>query len=629
MGPVVVAWVAAASVVVATAFLVAASLRLPAFTGFLLAAYLVAVGEIVVLTQALSLVDRVGAAGYAIGQLCVLVVAAVVWNRRGRSLPALPRLSARSLAEHPALVFLAIAVVVAVGYQAFLALGTPPNNYDSFAYHLARAAEWNQRGVVDYYPAHSESVNAPQPNAQMLTLHGFALADRDTFAVLPQLVAELACLVAVFGIAIRLGLPAAASAFAALLVATLPQVVLQSVAAQNDLLTASFLAAALYFTLGRARVELALVGLAVGLALGTKATAAFALPLLLLAAVLVHDRRGVLRGIMFACAGFALVGAYGYVLNLAHTGRPLGAPYALGPLLRPEPSVSGTASTAARLGYNLVDFSGYAIPHRVLRPIERVGERLFEVAHIPVNPPDSTVLAPPRIASPFSFDVNKRSEETRSYFGPLVVLVLLPLAVVCVVAVARRRAPPVYLVPVLAIPIFVLGIALVTRYNEFNGRYLVPGVILAMPLAALVYRRRGLATAVACIGVVTLALVHVRNEVKPTGAVAEPAIWAMTRAEAQSITSAGMDEVIESVERHVPAEGRLGYALRYNDWIYPFYGPRLDRRLVKLPRRGFVEAADRELLDAIVVSGVVKAQPPGWRILVFRDAGWTLLLRTG
>ena len=625
----VIAWVAAASVVVATAFLVAASLRLFAFTGFLLAAYLVAVGEIVVLTEALSLVDRVGAVGYAIGQLCLLVVAAVVWNRRERPLPALPRLSARSLAEHPVLVFLAVAVVVAIGYQAFVSLGTPPNNYDSFAYHLARAAEWNQRGAVDYYPTHSESVNAPQPNAQMLTLYGFAFADRDTFAALPQLVAELACVVAVYGIAIRLGQSRAASTFAALLVATLPQVALQSVASQNDLLTASFLAAALYFTLGRARVELVLAGLAVGLALGTKATAALALPLLLLAAVLMHDRRRVLYGVASACAAFALVGAYGYVLNLAHTGRPLGAPYALGPLLRPEPSISGTASTAARLGYNFVDLSGYPVPRRVLRPIEGAGERLFDVAHIPVNPPDSTVLKPPRIASPFDFRINKRSEETRSYFGPLVVLVLLPLACACVVAVARRRAPPVYLVPVLAIPLFVLGIAVLTRYNEFNGRYLVPGVVLAMPLVALVYRYRALAAGVACIGVLTLALVHVRSEVKPSGGRGEPAIWTLTRAEAQSITSAGMDDVIESVERHVPSDGRLGYALRYNDWIYPFYGPRLDRRLVKLPRRGFVAEADRELLDAIVVSGAVGQQPPGWRVLVFRDAGWSLLLRTG
>jgi 4-amino-4-deoxy-L-arabinose transferase-like glycosyltransferase len=622
---VVLAWLVAAGVIVGTAFLAAASLRLPAFTGFLLAAYVVAVGEIVLLTEVLSLVDGVGAAEYAIGEAVLLVVAAVVWLRRGRPLPSLPALSRHSLSEHPVLVFLAVVVVLAFGYQAFLTLATPPNNWDSLVYHLARAAEWSQRGAVEYYPSHSESVNAAQPNASMLALHGFTFAGRDTFAALSQLLAELACVVAVYGIAVRLGVSRAASAFAALLVATLPLVALQSVTTQNDLLTASFLAAALYFTLGKARAELALAGLAVGLALGTKATAVFALPLLLLAATLVHDRREVLFGIAATCAGFALVGAYGYVLNLAHTGRPLGGQFAT--LLGPEPTFSGTASTAARLGYNFLDLSGYPVPSSATRPIERAGEELFGVAHIPVNPPDSTMLEPRRLASPFAFTINDSAEETRSYFGPLAALVLLPLSLASLVAVARRRAPPAFLVPALATPLFILGVAYTTRYHEFGGRYLMPGVVLAMPLAALVYRRRRVAVAVAGIGVLTLALVHVANETKPSGAIWKPAIWSMTRAQAQSVTREAMTPVIESVERHVPSDGRLGHALRYNDWIYPFYGPRLERQLVSLPRRGFLREADRVGVDAVIVSGLLKAPPPAWRALVFPGAGWTLLLR--
>jgi Dolichyl-phosphate-mannose-protein mannosyltransferase len=623
---VVLAWIAAAGVLAATAFLAAASVRLPAFTGFLLAAYLVAVGEIVLLTEALSLVDGVGAAGYAVGELVLLLAAAVVWRRRGRPRPAWPTVSRRSLSDHPVLVLLAGAVALSVAYQLFLVLATPPNNWDSFASHLARAAEWNQRGAVEYYPSHTVSVNAQQPNSSILALHGFAFAGRDTFAAIPQLVAQLACVVAVYGIAIRVGVSRSAAAFAALLVATLPQIALQSVTTQNDLLTASFLAAALYFTLGKARAEFALAGLAVGLAMGTKAIAVIALPLLLLAAILVHDRRKVLFGIVAAFAGFALVGSYGYVHNLAHTGRPLGG-LELRPVAETEPTFSGTASTAARLGWNFLDLSGYPVPTAATRPIERAGEELFRVAHIPVNPPDSTQLEPERVTSPFAFTINDSAEETRSYFGPLVPLMLLPLSIVALVAVARRRAPPVLLVSALAIPVFVLGAAYSTLYSEFHGRYLLPGVVLAMPLAAIVYRRRRIAAVVASVGVLTLALVHLANEVKLSGAVWKPAVWSMSRAQAQSVTSEGMQSVIESVEGHVPEDGRLGYVLRDFDWIYPFYGPRLERRLVRLPRRGYFEEADRLGVDAVVVSGVVRAPPPNWRALTF-DIGWTLLLRT-
>ena len=611
--------------VAATAMLAAASFRLQAFTGFLLATYVVAVGEIVLLTEALSLVDGVSAPGYAIGESCLLVVSILVWNRRGRPTPRRPSVSMQALRNHPLLLLLVGLVALSLTYQAFLALVTPPNNYDSLAYHLPRAVEWYQRGSVDYYPAHSDSVNAPQPNAEMLIVHGFTFARSDILASLPQLLAEVACMIAIFGIAIRLGAPRAAAAYAALLVATLPQIILQSVTTQNDLLTASFLSSAVYFCLGRTRRELALAGVAVGLALGTKATAFIALPLLLLAVLIAHDRRNLIRAAAFASAGFAVVGAHGYILNVAHTGRALGASDALGPLLRPEPSVGGTISTAARVSWNFLDLSGYPISGSTLQPIERGGAWFFHVAHIPLNPEDSTVLAPQKIATPFVFTVNTRVEETLSYFGPLGVLLFL-LSLAFILAVALRRARPGYLVPALAIPLFVLGVAISTRYNDFNGRYLIPAVVLTMPLVAVLYRNRGVAAAIAVIGALTLPLVHLSTENKPSGARDLPAVWTMTRARAQAVKDVNIMYVIESVERRVPADGRLGYVLDYNDWVYPLYGTRLERHLVKLPRHGMLRAAEHKNVDAIVISSIVRERAKNWNAVRFPRAGWTVLV---
>ena len=400
---------AAAILVGFTAILAAASLRLPAFTGFLLAVYVLGAGEIVLLTEVLSLPHRVGAPGYAIGELALFVVVLAVWDRRGRPYPSLPAVRMGSASEHPMLVFLALAVGIAVCYQAFLVLATPPGTWDSLAYHLARAAEWYQRGAVEYYPTHSESVNATQPNAEMLTLYTFAFLGRDTVAAAPQLFAELASLVAVYGMAIRLGFPRAPSAFAALLTGTLSQVVLQSVTTQNDLLTASFLATTVYFLLGRATPDLALAGLALGLAVGTKATAVIGVPVLLLAAVLVHDRRHILRGVGLACAGLALVGAYGYVLNVVHTGRVLGDPSALGGLDQLDVTFSGAASTAVRMGYDFIDLSGYPVPGEVTRPVEVAAERFFSAAHVPVNPDGATLLSHPSAS---------RSTGARTTHGP-------------------------------------------------------------------------------------------------------------------------------------------------------------------------------------------------------------------
>ena len=408
----------AAILLCATAVLGSASLRLPTFTGFLLAAYAIAAGEVVVLTEVLSIFHRVAAPEYLFGELLLLVVACMTWIRRGRPLQPFPAIPLRLVFHHPALGLLAAGLLAAICYQAFLGFTTPPNSWDSMTYHLAKAAEWYQRGGVEYYPTHSESVNSTQPNAEMLALYTFAFAGRDTFAATPALIAELASVVAVYGLATRLGFSRAASAFAALLTATLTQVALQSVTTQNDLLTSSFLATALYFALGHRTAELGLAGLAVGLAVGTKATAIIGLPLLLLAAVLVHQRRHLLRGVALACAGFFLVGAYGYALNVVHTGRPLGDPSALGPLRRDDHDLLGTASTAARVGYKFIDFSGYPIPDRATEPVEDTAEWLFRVARIPVNPASSTILGPP-VPSPFTFTINTAADEIPSYFGPL------------------------------------------------------------------------------------------------------------------------------------------------------------------------------------------------------------------
>ena len=119
---------------------------------------------------------------------------------------------------------LALGVVIglAIGYEAFLVLTTPPNTWDSMAYHLPRAVEWYQRGGVEFLAdVHTDRMNAFQPGAEMQILYTFALARNDLLAELPQWLAQLALLAAVYGIARRVGWARPAAAFASLLTATL------------------------------------------------------------------------------------------------------------------------------------------------------------------------------------------------------------------------------------------------------------------------------------------------------------------------------------------------------------------------------------------------------------------------
>ena len=110
-------------------------------------------------------------------------------------------------------------------------------------------------------------MNAFQPGAEIQVLYTFALAGTTCWRAV-QWLAQLAVLAAVYGIARRLGWTRPAAAFASLLTATLSIVALESVTTQNDLVVAALAAAAAFFVLGPTRSDVALAGLALGLALG-------------------------------------------------------------------------------------------------------------------------------------------------------------------------------------------------------------------------------------------------------------------------------------------------------------------------------------------------------------------------
>ena len=91
---------------------------------------------------------------------------------------------------------------------------------------------------------------------------------------------------------------------------------------QNDLVVAALAATAAFFVLGRTRADVALAGLALGLALGTKLTVALALPALALLALAAGGARRLAWAAGATAAAPLLVGSYGYALNLIHTGSP-------------------------------------------------------------------------------------------------------------------------------------------------------------------------------------------------------------------------------------------------------------------------------------------------------------------
>lgn len=611
-----------AAMLVWTALLAATALRPESVVTFALAAYLFAWAEVVGTTEVLSLFRGVGLGGYLGGEGLVLAAVAALWVRLGRPWPHKPRFTRSSAASHPVLVALGAVVVAACVYEAVVGLATPGTDIDELWYHLPRAAAWLHHGGLFQIPGGNAAENDYPPNAEIGVLFGFAFLHRDTLAAVPQLVAEASLVLVIFGIARRVGASVAGAFFAGLLMLTLSDVALEAMTALNDIVVASFVGAAAYFLLGLpSRVELALAALAVGLALGTKYTAFFALPSLVLLAVATIPSRRLLALAAYAILGFAMFGAYGYVENVSHSHSLLGGSAQEIGTAPASITARGTISTMARNAYRFVDLSGYRVHTAWLDPIASAGRDIFRVLHIPTDPPEASTGG-----SPFLFDVNVYSTPGTSWYGPLGPLLVVPLTIVFAVRWALRKASRIEGLLALTLPLYLLVTALAYRYTS-QGRFFITPVALTLPLAAVLYRRRSLAGVVTVIAVVTLVFALAYDVEKPTGLTGSTAIWHLDRPTAQSLVfGSGVAQLIRAVDR-LPAREDIGVDAGEVFFGYVLYGPTLRRGLVPVgPRDPVVDAERLDLRALYLGSGVSVGTAPGWTARRFAGTG-TLLVR--
>ncbi len=219
-----------------------------------------------------------------------------------------------------------LVVLILLAYQFILGLG-PPNNGDVLAYHLARVAAWAEHGGLYWIPnAPDVRMNAFQPLAEQQVLFFLVASGKDALlSTLPQQLAELAILLAIFGGERPLGFALRAAACSAFLFATFSLVTLEAVTARNDLVAASFPTIAAFLLLGRSGLlEPALAGVAAAMGLGSKGTTAVILPVLAWLP-LRRGRRGLTAALLGGMVGLVAIGMWGYVPDVVHNGSLLGA----------------------------------------------------------------------------------------------------------------------------------------------------------------------------------------------------------------------------------------------------------------------------------------------------------------
>jgi hypothetical protein len=640
--------IAGSVVILLTAFCVAALLRLRSVVGFLLAIYLIGFTEIVVVSLVLSPGHWLSQTNLEWTLLGVAAAASIVWRASGRPSPPSFRPAVAAVRDalcDPLVAVLAVAVLGAFGYVAALIVGTAPNDYDVLWYHLARAAFWKQQHAITYIPAANDArLNGFPPNAEIADSFTMILGKTERFAGFVQLSALAATMVAVAGIARRIGLSVRQALFGALLFATLPVVVLQSATALNDLVFGSFLACCAYLLFSWTRVSLVLAALALGLAIGTKITALLALPVLALLGAFLYPRRRWPALVLVGAGGIAL-GSYWYLFNLAKAGH-LGGKFAQASHATQVQhgktySVAGVVAHTLRLAIDAVDPSGSVGRDRLLYLVAAaailvLGLRTRRRAGVVGMVIAAALAAVPLAFRPvqhellhayqklwvslsrhnlafLGFDKHlTRASPFQSWYGPLGLL--LVLAGFALVWMRRRELPRVGMLLALAPVVWIVLQAVTTFYSLWDGRYVIFAVALGAAVWGLVLPIRPLAWAATGIAVTALALALVHYDEKPSGVSvlggsAPKSVWDMSRAQVLAkFLHQGETEVVATLEREARKGDTIALEIRREDVSYPYFGSRLDRHLE------FATAMQPTTDWFVAAPGQDK--PPGYRLVV-------------
>jgi hypothetical protein len=594
----VVSFAVATAALISAGAALAACARLASFAELLVAAYLLSWAWLVVIAFGLSAFDLVTQGWLLAATLASLGASSAAWLARGRPpFPRPPSLSAvRGVLADPILLTLTVIAALALSYSVILAIGVAPNDWDALTYHLPRAALWKQQHAIGLF-AHPNDfrLNVNPPIGEIGQLFVLTVGGGDRLVDLLQLGALLATSTAVYATARRIGLDARAGVFGGLAFTLLPLPLLQASSALTDLVVASFLVAAACFLLSARTAELALGGMALGLAVGTKFTGPLAVPLIAAVALLGPARARWRRLAVAGIAGLA-AGAFWYLVNLAETGRFDGNIGQSGPqtinwigwrarqYLFAQLEYPGGHHVAAVeclvAGLVLIAVSAGLATQRsrwarwfllgglitvVLPRVAVGGASLLERSGAQVTP------------------LARVPDTALSWYGP-VALLLAPVGFVLVLRAYRARSMPAVAVLLAAAPIAALVTLLALSYDPWRGRFFAYAFALSAATWGIALSRRSVA--IAAVGLTgTMAVVSLGQYLsKPSGIGfldERPAIFNALRVEQQLMLRSddGGASAIRFISKHAGDDAHVAVSLEENDYLSPYFGQRYRRHV--------------------------------------------------
>lgn len=580
------------TLLVLTGGTLAVVLRIPGRAELALAALVLSAGVAIAVIELLSLGRWVTRGGLLAGAAGAACLAAAAWQVTGRPRPRLgPRPHVRREGRAPPLVAIVVTVAgLGAIAQLILALSVVPNEVDGLLYHLLRSAlVVQQHTVVPSGPIlPGDPVTMNPPNAELLVAWTMALAHTDRLAALVQWSCLPGLGLLVFAGARFLGFRTPHAAFAGAVAMLLPEVLLQATTAQNDLLLAVLVgSAALFAARGlrdRSLGDLAVAGVAGGLAVGTKTSALLAAPVVLLLLVAAARRfappRGlVVRGAALAAALVLGLGGFAYANDLTTTGDALGGMTAS---TSRDFTRAGPALDVARSAWSVfIEAPGFPDVHALDRALAPARNALF--GHLRGSYYD--VPAPLRTTV----------DEDTDGLGLVGLAVLLPLLAA---ALFRPREGAHRLVVIAGLG-FAVSLTALLGYSPDNGRLVLPGLVLTLPLLAIAPTRRWSLVAVAALAIAGAVPAILLNPHRSP--FTRPALLSKGRHEQQLLANYdAMAALVASLDRILPPTAPIGvlHAPEFTSSEHPayaFFDGRLSRRVVLLSPKDLTVPRLRQL----------------------------------
>lgn len=514
-----------------------------------------------------------------------------------------------------------------------LIIYTPPNEWDSMTGHLNRLLYYLQHGTMAHFGGTNWNIDTYPKSVCTIQIYNYLMSGKgeNWFKAIHHS-AYLITGFGAFGIGRSISNNFSAGVFCALIMWLLPNVLMQSITTETDIVLASYLTCLVYFLFTYReklwRRYLYLAGLTFGIALGHKITFVFSFPPLFFIIMytifyeenwrrvidlkkptfspqkqferiidnstifwLIFARfKHLFLGLLIGICLFTL--PTGYLTNLKIYGHPIGPPTAL-----KHQSIERAGTKKNLLIQGSRNVIRYTIDMVNLDGLRNwnIGEELNDLVKKPIiklerksnlkleSTTDYTII-------PFTYKKRFEFYNANPYLGVFGFALILPLILLVLLGIIQKGKA--YYILAIAFVLHFLALAFTAAYDPWKGRYMISTAVYAVPFLSLLFTNWEVNSKkfnflklyifiIVLIGSLSAILaVYLNERCLPLEAMGRPSAFNTERIALQTWARPDITPAYQKYNQIVPQNANVAVATINDDYEYPLWGDeKLKRKL--------------------------------------------------